>query len=175
MFVSPAFAAQALKSGPQPGESIPGPFHPVNLNGAHASNPHCLVCEFGMAPVVLVFTRDIGKTGALLEKLDEAIAGRAGSGLKAFAVVLSENFAKPESREEVERSLGKTAAKLKNVILAVMPAAGPEGYNIAKDADITVILYKKLKVVSSFAFAKDQLTDKEIGDILTATDKLAAP
>jgi hypothetical protein len=38
-----------------------------------------------------------------------------------------------------------------------------------------VILYRKLKVVANFAFAKDKLTEKEVADILAATDKLAAP
>src|SRR2546422_3030667 len=33
-------AGAELKSGPQPGESIPAPFHYLNVNGSHAGNPH---------------------------------------------------------------------------------------------------------------------------------------
>jgi hypothetical protein len=169
-----AYSQEALKSGPQVGEFLPGPFHPLNLNGPHANNPHCLVCEFSLGPVVLVFTRDVTKVAGLLQKLDDAVARHPVEGLRSFAVVLSDNFAKEENQKEVAGSLGKSAAELKNLILAVAGPAGPENYNINKDAEVTVILYKKLKVVGSFAFAKDKLTDKEIGDILAATEKLVA-
>ena len=36
-------ADDALKSGPQTGTNIPGPFHPTNLTGAQAGKKHCLV------------------------------------------------------------------------------------------------------------------------------------
>ena len=36
-------AGGALKSGPQEGKNIPGPFHPLNLTGAMAGKKHCLV------------------------------------------------------------------------------------------------------------------------------------
>ncbi len=38
-----AVADNALKSGPQTGENIPGPFHPTNITGAKAGEKHCLV------------------------------------------------------------------------------------------------------------------------------------
>jgi hypothetical protein len=36
-------AADALKSGPQAGEQIPGPFHPLNVNGRNAGQKACQV------------------------------------------------------------------------------------------------------------------------------------
>ncbi len=36
-------AGDALKSGPQEGQNIPGPFHPTNITGAMAGKKHCLV------------------------------------------------------------------------------------------------------------------------------------
>ena len=38
-----AAADNALKSGPQPGNNIPGPFHPLNLTGAKAGEKNSLV------------------------------------------------------------------------------------------------------------------------------------
>jgi hypothetical protein len=38
-----AGAAGDLKSGPQVGEQLPGPFHPLNINGAKAGKKNCLV------------------------------------------------------------------------------------------------------------------------------------
>lgn len=36
-------AAGALKSGPQPGQEIPGPFHVKNCNGPQAGKSNCQV------------------------------------------------------------------------------------------------------------------------------------
>lgn len=41
--MSVALADDALKSGPQPGSKIPGPFHPTNVTGDKAGKKHCLV------------------------------------------------------------------------------------------------------------------------------------
>jgi hypothetical protein len=38
-----ALAAE-VKSGPQPGEKIPGPFTPLNVTGEGAGQKKCLVC-----------------------------------------------------------------------------------------------------------------------------------
>jgi hypothetical protein len=35
--------AADLESGPQTGKKLPGPFHPLNVNGAMAGKKHCLV------------------------------------------------------------------------------------------------------------------------------------
>jgi len=37
------FAGDALKSGPQVGKDIPGPFHPLNVTGQSAGQKNCLV------------------------------------------------------------------------------------------------------------------------------------
>ena len=42
LFCSAGFAAE-LKSGPQVNQSLPGPFHPLNINGASAGKKNCLV------------------------------------------------------------------------------------------------------------------------------------
>jgi hypothetical protein len=36
-------AAEGLKSGPQVGESLPGPFHPLNVTGSGAGQKVCQV------------------------------------------------------------------------------------------------------------------------------------
>jgi len=38
-----AFAAEALRSGPQEGQQIPGVFHPLNVTGDDAGNKACLI------------------------------------------------------------------------------------------------------------------------------------
>ena len=43
LLVGGLMAADALKSGPQTGKKIPGPFHPLNINGAEAGTKCCQV------------------------------------------------------------------------------------------------------------------------------------
>jgi len=43
-----ALAAAALKSGPQVGESVPGPFEPLNVTGAQAGQKFCQYCKNGV-------------------------------------------------------------------------------------------------------------------------------
>ena len=42
LLVSSAVAADAVKSGPQPGDKI-DPFHPLNVTGQFAGEKQCLV------------------------------------------------------------------------------------------------------------------------------------
>jgi hypothetical protein len=43
LLVSSVFAAEALQSGPQEGERVPGPFNPLNLTGDSAGKKACQV------------------------------------------------------------------------------------------------------------------------------------
>jgi len=43
LLVSSVFAADVLKSGPPPGEKIPGPFSPLNVTGEDAGQKRCQV------------------------------------------------------------------------------------------------------------------------------------
>jgi hypothetical protein len=43
LVVAGATAGEALKSGPQTGQKLAGPFHPLNATGAQAGKKHCLV------------------------------------------------------------------------------------------------------------------------------------
>jgi hypothetical protein len=43
LLVGSLIAAETLKSGPQPGDMLPGPFHPLNVTGANAGQKACQV------------------------------------------------------------------------------------------------------------------------------------
>src|SRR5438132_9982464 len=171
-----ALATDDLRSGPQPGEFIPGPFHYLNMNGPHASNPHCLVCEFGLRPTVLVFIRDIpadkSPLSDLVRKLDETVGRYKNAELRAGVIVLNDDFAKEDARKEFLRKLDSRVKDLKHVVVAVDGAAGPDKYNINKEADVTVLLYNKHKIVSCFVFAKEKLTEKDVTVIMAAVKKM---
>ena len=51
VFVLSGFAvADPLKSGPQVGQDVPGPFRPLNVTGAKAGQKNCLYCQNGSNP-----------------------------------------------------------------------------------------------------------------------------
>ena len=50
VMVANVSAGEAVKSGPQTGEQVPGPFHPLNINGASAGQKNCLYCQNGTNP-----------------------------------------------------------------------------------------------------------------------------
>ena len=43
LLVGGAVAAETLKSGPQPGNQVPGPFNPLNVTGSAAGKKACQV------------------------------------------------------------------------------------------------------------------------------------
>jgi hypothetical protein len=174
-------AADKLESGPQPGKEIPGPFHPYNVTGPRAGKPHCLVCDYGLDPGVAIFARTVptkpdAPLADLIKKLDDLIAKRPDVRLGAFVVFL--NDAKETEREALIKSLEKLSAalKLQHVVLSIGPAAGPEGYDIDKDAEVTVLVYQKLEVKANFAFPRGTpLTAKDADTIAAEVQKLLPP
>ena len=66
-----AVAQQNLKSGPQIGEDVPGPYHPLNVTGPFAGQKKCLFCQHGANPVAVVFAREVTpQVAELIKKLE---------------------------------------------------------------------------------------------------------
>jgi hypothetical protein len=167
LFVGSAIAEEkAIKSGPQAGEELAGPFHPLNVNGKSAGKKFCLYCSNGANPVAMIFARE---ASADVEKLIKKIDAVVGKAEKAGSFVV---FCSTEDGLEAKLKKMAKDADLKKVVLAIDNPAGPEGYKVAKEADITVVLYKNRKVESNFAFGKGKISDKDIEAIIEATNKL---
>lgn len=166
-----ATAADAVKSGPQVGENArPKPFFPLNVNGPTASKKACLVCRNGDNPVAMVFAREVSTPlTTLIKKLDDATAQNKGANMGSFAIFCSDS-------EGLEKQLKGLAdqEKLKEFVLAIDNPSGPAPYKIAKDADVTVVMYNKSKVISNYTFKKGELTDKAIDQILSDVPKILA-
>jgi hypothetical protein len=184
------------KSGLQPGEFLPSSFAPFNLNGPSKGLYHSLVCEYGLGPVVMVFVRERrdGKDMAvaeLLQKLDEALPTYQPEGLRGFAVVLSPDarssvfeektedvdkvLEEEDRREKLQARLEPLAAQLKNLVLATYPAEGPKGYNLSPKAEVTVLLYDRMKVRESWAFREGQLNAEGVAQALQGIEKALRP
>lgn len=166
--VRPVVAEGPLKSGLQTGEQIETIFEPLNVNGAHAGEPHCLVCENGLNPVAMIFAREVSDPlVTMIAKLDAQVAKNSKFDMGCFVVFLGDQEAlKPKLAEIAKKQ------QLKHVILAIDAAVGPEGFNVAKDADVTVVLYERHKVAANHAFAKDKLTEKSVEAVLADLPKI---
>jgi hypothetical protein len=142
-----------LKSGLQVGEGIT-PFHPHNIFNSEMPDKNgkdnCIVCQYGSKPAILVFTRNTGDDiVTLMKKLDAEVAKVGQEKLGAAVIILSaEDNIKATAKQLVEK------AGVKNVCVAVDGPEGPKAYKIAKEADVTVIMYKKHKVHTNHAFEK---------------------
>jgi hypothetical protein len=155
-------AEGTIKSGPQAGEELAGPFHPTNINGAKAGQKHCLYCENGSNPVAMVFARETSpQLTKLIKKLDAACARNSGCNMGSFVVFCSDD-------DKLEPKLKKCAKEneLKKVVLAIDLPSGPTGYKVSKDADVTVVLYVDRTVKVNQAYKKGEMKDKDVDTIV---------
>ncbi len=51
-------------------------------------------------------------------------------------------------------------------------ADGPPSYRLAHDADVTVMLYVKQKVVANFAFRAGELTEERVAEVFKAVPRI---
>lgn len=85
----------------------------------------------------------------------------------SFAVMLSDD-------DKLEGKLKELAEKenLKKIVLTIDNPSGPSSYKLNKDADVTVVLYTKRKVVKTFAFEKGKMTEKDVAAIVDSVKEI---
>jgi hypothetical protein len=123
----------------------------------------------GNSPVAAVFAREItpGLT-SLVKKLEQAV--EAGSPkTKAFVVLMTDD----DKAESKLKDLAK-AEKIDKVLLTIDNPAGPKSLKIAKDADVTVVLYTHKTVKKTLTFEKGKLNDKAADEVAAAVKEQAA-
>ncbi len=162
-----AFAAEPVKSGPQVGDKMPGPFEPFNITGANAGEECCLFCKFGNDPVIMIFAREMSEPlTALLKKVDELNAKYKKQDLGTCAIFVEKGTGLRPALKAIANK-----AELKHLIVATLDTP-PDGYGIAKDADVTVILYTRAAVKANHAFRKGELNEKAIEAVLKDAAKI---
>jgi len=111
----------------------------------------------------MIFAREIndGLT-SLVKKIDEATDKHSDCRMGSFVVFCNDD----EGLKKKLETLAKKE-KLEHIILTIDNPAGPEDYKIAKDADVTVVLYVKQKVKANYAFKKGEMTEKDIDKIVS--------
>lgn len=116
----------------------------------------------------MIFAREVSDPlTSLVKKLDEVTAQNKSCKMGSFVVFCNDD-------EGLETKLKELAEKekLKNIVLSIDNPTGPKSYKIAKDADITVVLYTKRNVKVNHVFKKGELKDKDIGAIVSEVSKI---
>jgi hypothetical protein len=116
----------------------------------------------------MIFAREISDDlTSLVKKIDDATDQHSDCRMGSFVVFCSDE-------EGLENKL-KTLAdkkKLKHIVLTIDNPAGPKSYEIAKDADVTVVLYTNQKVKANYAFKKGELKTADIDKIVSDVSKI---
>ena len=117
----------------------------------------------------MIFAREVSDNlTSLVKKIDAETAKNSKARMGSYVIFLSRD-------EKISDTLKALAGKegIKSTILAAMETpAGPEGYHVAKAADITVVLYKKNTVAANYAFKKGELNAAAIDKIVADMPKI---
>ena len=168
VFVGNALGAQPVKSGLQPHDKITTIFEPLNVTGEHAGEPYCLICENGLAPVAMLFARELDEPLLkLISKLDAATAKHRQEQMGSFVVFLSD-----KAGLQAELAAAAKKAKLKHTVLGIDKPEGPEGFNVSPEAALTVVLYREHDVKANHAFRPGELTEEAGEKVLADLGKI---
>jgi hypothetical protein len=148
----------------------PGPYTFHVATGPQRGQLTCYVCETEQRPAVIVFARSMSDPLARLVKgLDKALDQHKAAELRAWVTFLSDD--QPTLDPKVVKWADQHA--LRKVPLGVFEdVVGPPAYKLAKDADVTVLLFVKQKVVSNFAFRAGEFTDAKADEVLKELPKI---
>jgi hypothetical protein len=114
----------------------------------------------------LIFAREInGPLTSLVKKLDAEVDKNKSAKLHATVVMLSDD-------ESLEKKLKELGDANKNVSFGIDNIAGPKGWDVAKEADVTVVMYTGNNVKANYAFKKGELKDSDVGKIVADIEKI---
>jgi len=119
----------------------------------------------------MIFARNIDSSlTSLVKKVDAATKANSSAKMGSFVVFLASD----DDAKKMETSLSEYAKKenINSIVLAIDNVAGPQGYNIAKDAEVTVVLYNKRTVKANHAFRKGELNEKAVEAIIKDIPKI---
>ena len=120
----------------------------------------------------MIFAREVSDPlTSLVKKIDAATAKNSAHKMGSFVVFMSDD-------EGLEKKLKNLAEKenLTKTALTIDNPTGPSDYHIAKDADITVVLYRGSyspgAVKVNHAFKKGEMTEKDVDAIVAELPKI---
>ncbi len=116
----------------------------------------------------MIFAREISDPlTSLVKKIDKATAKNNECKMGSFVVFLSDE----EGLDGKLKDLIKKES-LEHIVLTIDNPQGPEAYKVAKEADVTVVLYHERDVKSNYAFKKGELNNEKVDKIVADLSKI---
>ena len=170
LFVDNSFAADPCQSGLQPGQR-PGPYSAVICTGVNRGAAHCYICETADRPAIIVFARALSDPlGKLAQRMDKSLETYKKADLRGWITFLADD----QSNLDPKVIAWGQQHAVRNLPLGVFEdVVGPPSYRLAAEADVTVLVFVKQKVVANFAFRAGELNDSKTEEIMKALPRIA--
>jgi len=153
--LSPAFAAETIFSGPQPGEKTTG-FKVITIGGEADGKERDPIAENAGAPTALVFIHQVERSLVpLLRVIDQYGIDRKDL-IKTEVIFLTPDRLAGEQRIRAVNGSLRLKAR---VGLSLDGAEGPGNYGLNKDCLMTIVTAKDNKVVANFALLQPGIAD----------------
>jgi hypothetical protein len=116
----------------------------------------------------MIFAREVsGPLTGLVKKINDATAQHKDKKLNSFVVFLTDEGRIAEQLIELAEK-----EKISETILAFMTSAGPKPYKVAKEANVTVVLYVDSRVKANYPFKKGELRPADVARIMADLGKI---
>ena len=160
--------AEPCASGVPVGQR-PGPYSFLVATGPQRGQQTCYICETADKPAAVIFARRLSEPLAkLLLKCDAAVAEQPKDAMRAWMTVLGEKTVSLDELAKWSKEVG-----LKQAPVGVFDDPdGPPSYKLHPDAEVTVLLFVKQKVLANFAFRPGELDDAAIAKVAETLPKL---
>ena len=167
---SPA-AAGPLKSGREVGQRVPS-FYVRAVTGPLRNRSVCYVCRNGSRPVVMILFRRLdGGLVPLLKQVETLIDRNRAEGLRGFGVMISDEPSGGVSKVQTLAFDRKISSGLP-LTVSTDAVASPSCQNVHREAAITVVLYRRQRVVKTYAFRAGEPTAAQVRSVIASARRL---
>ena len=139
-----------------------------DCTGPAAGKTLCYYCRYGTRPVISLFVREAGADlGKLVEQIDRMVSEHRRERLAAFVVLIADDT------RASEQNLRKLAVdhRIQHTPLTIyrdQAARLRDGYRLAPEAAVTLMMWREGNVRVSRGFASTRLEEAEIASFLAA-------
>jgi len=155
-----------LAEGLEVGSNVAA-FYVNDVTGPSAGKKLCYRCQYGNAPVVSIFTRDVdGNVASLIKEVDKVVGTNQSKKMAAFVVLLTDD---PEAKSADLKKVAADQGVTKTPLTTFDGTAGPANYKISQDAEVTVMMWVGGQLKVNKSFKEGELTADKIPSILGET------
>lgn len=164
-----AAPVKSVKSGLQVGDRTPA-FNVNDATGPHAGKTLCYRCKFGGRPVVNIFAREMTpEVSELIAQIDKKVGANRSQRMAAFVVHLTDDV---DSSAKTLQKVAKSKHLENTPLTNYEGTSGPASYKIAKNAEVTVMMWVNGVVKVNHAFSTGKLSKESIQSIVSDTSAI---